>query len=94
MMTFIIRIHVIACEILITLDLIQRGRQRRRRIEDARMGHDGQEFVHAGPGDRPGRLSLGERSHAAIGRGVPLRIFAVRVDENIGVEGDQPPRPS
>lgn len=67
---------------------------RRGWIPDARVSGDGQEFVDAGPGDRPGGAALCELPHAGSGALVPLGLCAVRVQENVGVDGDHPPRSS
>jgi hypothetical protein len=50
------------------------------------MRHDREKLVDAGPGDGPARLAFCQLVQA-IGRGeVPLGVFAVRIDEQVGVD--------
>jgi len=76
------------------VDLVQCARERCRRREYFRMRHDGQEFVDARPRNCPCRATLGKFRHASIRSLMPLRVLAVRVDEDTGVDCDHPPRPS
>ena len=76
------------------VDLLDCGGQRGRRIVDARVGDDREKFMQAGPGNRPGRTSFGQLRDATRGTRVERRIAPVRVNENVGVERDQEPRPS
>jgi hypothetical protein len=66
----------------------------RRRIEHPGMRDDGEEFVNARPRDCP-RSGAGDEPLQGVPGGlVPLHLLAVRVDEEVGVDRDQPPRPS
>jgi hypothetical protein len=76
------------------VDLLDCGGQGCRRIVDARMGGDGEEFMQTGPRDGPRRTSFSEFRDATRGARVKRRISPVRVNENVGVERDQEPRPS
>ena len=73
-----------------------RGRPRRGwLLEDARVGGDGQEFVHAGPGNCPGRVALGVLLQAIPRALMEARVPSVGVDENVRVDRDHPlTRPS
>ena len=66
----------------------------RRGSEDPWMRGDGEKLVDARPRDRPGRPPFGQAGDAIEGGPVPGRLLAVGVDEEVGVDGDQPPRPS
>ena len=67
---------------------------RRRRIVDPRVRHDGQELMHAGPRQAPKHTPRRQRPHTGAGLGMPLRVLSVGIDEDIRVDGDQPPLPS
>lgn len=74
--------------------LVESARQGRRRGVDAGMGDDGEKLVNTWPGDRPGRGPFCKFRNSLRGRIVKRRILAVSVDQDVGVDGDQPPRPS
>jgi len=75
-------------------DLFYRGSQRRWRGIDSWMRHNGKELVKARPGNGPGR-AIFSQSCDVCGSGVmPGGILAVGIDEEIGIDGDHPPRPS
>src|SRR6185369_1071817 len=76
-------------------DLSDRSFERRRGVKDSGVSHRAQELVEAGPRDRPGRSSLGQRRQVMLGRIVKRRVVAMRVDEDVRVDRDHsPPRPS
>ena len=68
--------------------------ERCRRRVDPRVGHNGDELVNARPGDCPRLLPLGQFGDAGIGGIMPRGVFPVRIDQQVGVYGDHPPRPS
>ena len=74
--------------------LVQRLFKGGGRIVDARMAHDGDEFVDARPRQTPPHPALGKLPDAGTGGLVSFRIGAVRVNQDVGVDGTQPPRPS
>lgn len=57
------------------------------------MRDDRQKFVHAGPGYCPAFRALGDVRYAPEGSAMKQRILAMGVNENVGVDGDQLPRP-
>lgn len=71
------------------VNLIERGGKRRRRMVDARMRHDSQEFVQARPRDCPSGVALGETGKMPRRSRVERRIFAMRVDQYVGIDGNQ-----
>jgi hypothetical protein len=75
-------------------DLLEGVGLRGGRIVDPRMCHDGQELVNARPGDRPRCGRFGRSCEVPIGRLVPGRVLAMRVHQDVGIDGDQPPAPS
>jgi hypothetical protein len=58
------------------------------------MGDNSEELVHARPRYRPRCGPRREGTKGASCGLVKRRILAVRIDQNIGVERDQEPRPS
>lgn len=76
------------------LDLVQGCGEGRGRGVDSGVSHDSQELVQARPGDGPGGPALGQLRDPRVGGIVPRGVFAVGVDEQVRVEGYQPPRPS
>ena len=77
-----------------SIHLIEGARQRRGRRVDTGTGDDGEKFVNARPGNRLGRLALREFRNSLRGCVVKRRVLAMSVNENVGVDGDQAPRPS
>ena len=75
------------------IHLVEGPGQRRGWSIDARMRHDGEKFVQARPGNGPGRRAFGKPRHALERDFVERRILAVRIDQNIGIDGDHAPRP-
>ena len=73
------------------IDLIEATGQRRGRRINSRMRHDGKEFVQTRPRDRPPCRSFREFGHMMEGGGVKGGIPAMRVDENVGIDGNQAP---
>jgi hypothetical protein len=65
-----------------------------RRSINPGVGRNGQKLVDARPRCGPGRSSLGQFKNACVGGLVPRRVFAVGVNQEIAVDGNQPPRPS
>jgi hypothetical protein len=53
------------------------------------MRDDCQKLVHAWPGKRPSGAALRKLGKSSRRGGMKRRVLAVRIDENIGVEGDQ-----
>ena len=76
------------------LDLIQSADYRCRRVIDSGMCHDGQEFMQAGPRNCPCRAPFGERRNRVRSRAVERSILAMRVNQNVGINRNQAPRPS
>lgn len=70
------------------------GQERRGRRVDVRVRHDGKELMQAFPRDGPGRRPFRQLGHPPEGGFMERRFLAVRVDENVGIDGDQLPRPS
>lgn len=66
---------------------------RARRIEEPRMGDDHYELDGAEDGESPGLRPLGKLPEPRPGCHVKVQLFTVSVDEDVGVDGDQP-RPS
>ena len=64
------------------------------RIVHSWVRGDGDELMHTGPGDRPGADPYEEAIEDEIGLLVKRGVFAVSVNENVGVDGDHPPWPS
>ena len=77
-----------------SVHLIDRLRDRRRRIVHPWMACDGDELVDARPWDAPQHGSFRKGSNAGARPAMPFRIGPVRVDEEVGVRCDQLPRPS
>ena len=75
-------------------DLLQRFRGCRGRGEDPFVRNDGEEFMQTGPRQCPGGGAFGQVTHACGGGLVPLAVTTVSVNEDVGVDRDQPPRPS
>lgn len=76
------------------IDLVNGGVDRRGRCIDTWMGHDGEKLMDARPRNRPRCPSFRERLDYSGGPYVPFAVLAVGVDQQICVNGDQPPRPS
>ena len=76
------------------LDLVQCLRHCGRRVVNRRMGGNADELVHARPWQPPGRTPFRKPPDAGPGRLVPVRIGAVGVDQNVGIDRDQLPRPA
>jgi hypothetical protein len=74
-------------------DLVRRLSRLGRWIVDAGVCDDRKKLVEAGPRYRPCDATLGQIADAARRGLVPLRVLAVRVDQQIRVESDQEPRP-
>ena len=74
--------------------LIDRLRDRRRRVVHPGMTCDGDELVDARPWNAPQHGSFRKGSNAGARPAMPFRIGPVRVDEEVGVRCDQLPRPS
>lgn len=74
-----------------SIDLFEGSRQRRRRRIDPRMRHNGEEFVQARPGNGPDRRPFRQFRYASAGDLVERRLLAMRVDEDVGIEGDHAP---
>jgi predicted RNase H-like HicB family nuclease len=53
---------------------------RRRRFEDPRVRHDGEEFMNGRPGNGPGRRAFGQPPNRRQGRPMPGRVFPHRLD--------------
>jgi hypothetical protein len=68
-------------------DLLEGIGSRRRRIVDPRMGDDGVELVEAGPGNGLRCATLGQGGDDGVRRRVPGGVRAMRVDEDVGVDG-------
>lgn len=66
----------------------ERGRQWRRWIVDLRVGHNGQEFMDAGPCDRPRSAGIRKRGDTIQSFLMPRRVFPVRVNEDVGIDSD------
>ena len=62
--------------------------QRRRRAEDPSMGDDPKEFHRAEDGKAPVRHALGQGDQLPGGCGVKLGLRPMRIDQDIGVDGD------
>ncbi len=75
------------------IDLADRCIDAGWRIKDSRVGDDREELVHARPRYAPRHMTLGEALKACLRRSVPVRIRAVRIDENVRIRRDQLPRP-
>lgn len=73
-------------------DLIEGLIQRGRRRKDPRVRDYRNEFMDTRPWNGPTVATLGERSYAMRRLVVPLRIHAVGMDEDIGIDGDHVPR--
>lgn len=76
------------------IDLPKRCLEWRRRIVDARVGNDGEKLVQAWPRDRPSCAAFGKVGDAFCRSGVKRRVLAMRVNEDVGIDCDQEPRPS
>src|SRR5260370_4389830 len=76
------------------IDVVESNGERCRRTVYSRACHNSEEFMQAGPGNGPCRTALGQLREAAHRRLVKRSILAVRVDQDVGVEGYHPPRPS
>ena len=59
--------------------------ERDRRMKDARVSDDPEEFVNAGPRDGPGESSFDERSQDLEGRVMVLARLNLSVDQDVGV---------
>jgi hypothetical protein len=59
------------------------------RVEEARVRDHAQELAQAEDGDRPERLPLGELAQPRVRGRVLGELFAVGVDEDVRVDGDQ-----
>ena len=58
------------------------------------MGDDGEKLVHAGPRDCPGGRALDQGAQSFSRRLEPGRIAAMGIDQEVGVDRDQAPRPA
>lgn len=74
-------------------NLIQSSFKRRRRQINPGMRHDRQKFMQARPRDGPGCGAFSELPDTLRCRCMKRCIGTVRIDQNIGVDGDHPPRP-
>ena len=75
--------------------LFQRTLKRRRRSVNPRMRYDREELMETLPGKRPWHNAFGEFLHAMRRCRVKQRFSAVRVNEDVRIDGDQtPPLPS
>ena len=57
------------------------------------MGDDGEKLMQTGPSDRPSGATIRKVRKIAYRGSVKRRVFSMRVNENIRVDGDQE-RPS
>jgi hypothetical protein len=64
------------------------------RSVDPRVRHDGEELVHTRPGHGPRSLRLGEVVEERGRGGVKRGVRPMGINQQVGVDGDQPPRPS
>lgn len=69
----------------------ERQFERRRRIVDARMRCDGDKFMQAGPWDRPSVARCGQARYQAQRLFVPFAVFAMAINQQIGVDGNHEP---
>jgi hypothetical protein len=76
------------------IDVFERNGERRRWAVYALARHNSEEFVDTGPGNGPRRTALRQPGDAVRRRLMKRSILPVRVDEDVGVEGYHPPRPS
>lgn len=77
-----------------SIDLIERRGQWRRRIIDAVMRDDSEKLVQARPRDRPSRRTRREVGDASFCNSVELRVLTAGMNEEVGIDRDQEPRPS
>ena len=75
-------------------DLLECARQFRRGAIDFGVGGDGEELVHAGPGNCPSGRAFDQLAQGLPRPLEPGRIAAVGVDEEVGVDSDQVPLPA
>lgn len=74
-------------------DLFQRLWQLRWRAVNPWVGGDGQELMDAGPRDRPGSRTFYQGPQSPLRRLEPGRIPTMGIDQEVGVDCDQAPRP-
>jgi hypothetical protein len=75
------------------VDLIAGTQEGCWRIVNAWTGYNAKEFMNAGPSDRPSGRPLGKIRKMASGGRMKWRVFAMRVDQDVCVNGNQE-RPS
>ena len=66
----------------------ERGDERRRRIVNLRVSYNGEEFVKTRPCDRPRSTGISKMGDSVQGFLMPRRVFPVRVNEDVGIDGD------
>lgn len=76
------------------VDLIERTVERSWRHVDAGVGDDGEKLMQARPWDRPGLRAFGERGQPLQGGAMKGRVLTMGIDENVGIDCNQLPRPS
>jgi hypothetical protein len=50
------------------------------------MSDNGKKFVHGTPGNGPGSAAVGKIDEAGLGRCMPLAVFTVGIDQEVGVD--------
>src|SRR5208282_5194213 len=63
------------------------------RMVDTLMGDNGDKLVNAGPGHRPNRASPPQLLEALLGCRMKFAVLPVRVNQQIGINGDHEPEP-
>ena len=76
------------------INLIDGLCNRGRRVEYPGMGRDSQKLMDTGPGQTPADTTVRQRFDAGLCTVVPLGVSPMCVHENIGVGGNQLPRPA
>jgi len=70
------------------IDRLERQAERCRLVIDTRVGDDAEKFMHARPRNGPRSMSFCKFTQAARRDSVKWSFFAVRIDEDIGVDRD------
>src|SRR5437899_4171096 len=71
---------------------LARGLERRGRFVNVRVRDNGQKLVNARPGNGPPLVAVREFEEDRTGFVVPIRVLAMRVNQQVGINGDHADR--